>query len=751
LAVARKGFKQILLTVLCDKRILAISFFFAVIFLFQVSSVNAITIFSTASITSVHTAPLGTHSFVVAYCDDTADKIAFKVYDTNGTNTTTEIDVDTSAGTCSYTAVGVSAFNSTTFVIGWDDRVDQDATFAVYDSTGALKTGPIDADKTLDTTAMSVQVSALNSTHFVIGWYDSIAGSSQFAVYNSAGTLKAGPITVDDDVGTSNSVSTSAFNSTTFVIGWFDGTDQDATFAVYDSAGTLKTGPIDADTAVGSTSLSVSVSAFNSTHFVIGWYDNVDYDTTFSVYMSSGTLATGPIDADSDVSDISYSVQVSTFNSTHFVISWYDGTDFDLSYQIYNSSSSTVLPIIDIEPWPTVANVPFKYQSPTSQEVGSGLAFCNRNWIIAYANTTTQAVWRSYTDTGGVWNGICDTTPPIVKISSPTNSTYQTTSVWANVTLDEAGSWCGVSLNGTANVTMTNSTGNYNYQMTGLAQGGNNARFYCNDTANNMNGSTSNVMFFTVDTIAPTYSLNQTNSTLAGTQIKHSLNWTDNVALSGYIFSIANGTSTFVNDTWASFNGGTWSNVTKTVNSTANSLIQWCVYANDTSNNWNYTCAASPFSFLTTSATKSISITVSTALTDGIIFGNIISGTSGSPALNNSGCGATTSTCYNFTVDASSTSSTGFFNKLATAITCTGGTCAFMESGSNTYPGTASYGANTTFSTTYVAISNCNSVSAGSHCYVRYYLSPSSVNSGNYGGAGKYSYCANATDGTTAC
>lgn len=55
-----------------------------------------------------------------------------------------------------------------------------------------------------------------------------------------------------------------------------------------------------------------------------------------------------------------------------------------------------------------------------------------------------------------------------------------------------------------------------------------------------------------------------------------------------------------VNDTWLSFGGATWSNVTKTINSTQGANITWCVYANDSANNWNGTSCTAPFSFLTT-------------------------------------------------------------------------------------------------------------------------------------------------------
>jgi hypothetical protein len=63
----------------------------------------------------------------------------------------------------------------------------------------------------------------------------------------------------------------------------------------------------------------------------------------------------------------------------------------------------------------------------------------------------------------------------------------------------------------------------------------------------------------------------------------------------------------FINDTWQAFPiGGTedWSNVTKTLPSTAGMTIKWKIYANDTSNNWN---ASSVYSFVTTSPIYQIS------------------------------------------------------------------------------------------------------------------------------------------------
>jgi hypothetical protein len=60
-----------------------------------------------------------------------------------------------------------------------------------------------------------------------------------------------------------------------------------------------------------------------------------------------------------------------------------------------------------------------------------------------------------------------------------------------------------------------------------------------------------------------------------------------------------NGFTEWVNDTWTDFGGGSWSNVTKTINSTIGAGMAWCVYANDTLGNWNGTSCQNPFSFTT--------------------------------------------------------------------------------------------------------------------------------------------------------
>jgi hypothetical protein len=101
-----------------------------------------------------------------------------------------------------------------------------------------------------------------------------------------------------------------------------------------------------------------------------------------------------------------------------------------------------------------------------------------------------------------------------------------------------------------------------------------------------------------ISVYALNYTSNSTNSTLAGTPVMHSLYWQDSIGLSGYIFRFDNCVGEYSNDTWVPFESN-WSNVTKTVNSTVNCTINWMIYANDSSNNWNGTSCQNPFSYIT--------------------------------------------------------------------------------------------------------------------------------------------------------
>ena len=384
--------------------------------------------FSTASIKSLATTPLGLDSFVTSYCNKINEHISFQIFNTNGTQLISETDVDDRVGSSCILdyplpVVSITSLNSTDFVIGWYDQPTLDIMFAIYNSTGTLKSCPTIVDSGAGWPA-SVSVAALNSTHFVIEWFDDAAFNVQFAIYNSTSALITGPtIAAPASVGTPCTVSVAALNSTHFVLGWTDDIAFDATFSVYNSAGTKIVGPIDADTDIshsGDTSYSVSVATLNSTHFVLGWYDQIDEDITFQVWNSDGNEVTSAIDADTDVGGIS-SVSVAALNSTHFTISWYDDSDGDTTFAVYDSAGANVVAATDSS---TTALV---YQVASSYLPAIDIGFCDQNFVHSFTISPLMANFTTYKPDGTAWDGTYPAPPPentapiiIANATSPT-------------------------------------------------------------------------------------------------------------------------------------------------------------------------------------------------------------------------------------------------------------------------------------------------------------------------------------------
>jgi hypothetical protein len=77
-----------------------------------------------------------------------------------------------------------------------------------------------------------------------------------------------------------------------------------------------------------------------------------------------------------------------------------------------------------------------------------------------------------------------DTTPPSISIVAPTSKTYDTTDIQLTLTVGEATSWLGYSLDGQANVTFTG-----NVTLPKLSAGAHSLRVYAKDTVGNTGSS----------------------------------------------------------------------------------------------------------------------------------------------------------------------------------------------------------------------------------------------------------------------
>ncbi len=120
------------------------------------------------------------------------------------------------------------------------------------------------------------------------------------------------------------------------------------------------------------------------------------------------------------------------------------------------------------------------------------------------ATVNDSANNRNYTETRTTY---LDTVPPNVTIDSPTATTYTTQTLLFNATAIDLTTFvdsCWYTLNsGATNQTLSRAgtSSSYNFTQTSITDASYTARFYCNDTANNVN-NTQNVVF-TIDTSVP--------------------------------------------------------------------------------------------------------------------------------------------------------------------------------------------------------------------------------------------------------
>jgi len=419
-------------------RFYPINFTLALLFALTIScnSVSSATAtFSTSFLASLSAAPLSRNSFVIAYCDNTSAKIAFKIYQTDGTQLLSETNVDTTLGTnpCDYTSVSVSAFDNTYFVIGWIDSGSSYASFQVFNMSGSAVSSRVNVDTTAGT-SMSVSVSAFNSTAFVFGWYDQPDLDASFQTYSILGSAISSVVDVDTRAGTCNAVSVSAFNSTAFVFGYYDQASSDMTFRTYTSSGTAISAITDVDTRAGANSRSISVSAINTSAFAILWYDQNSGYVRFRVYSVSGTIVGSEVVPDTAVGTTASGIMVSStgLNDSVFVVGWNDlTTDTGVSAMAYSASGSAVSSEV------VVQSNSLKYNALASRQAANNIQICDNNYMALVSNTTAQAFFRAYYMNGTEWNGEC--LPPSMNLSNITSSEpkfyYNATLLgWCNAT-----------------------------------------------------------------------------------------------------------------------------------------------------------------------------------------------------------------------------------------------------------------------------------------------------------------------------
>ncbi|MEA3343572.1 MAG: S8 family serine peptidase [archaeon] len=143
---------------------------------------------------------------------------------------------------------------------------------------------------------------------------------------------------------------------------------------------------------------------------------------------------------------------------------------------------------------------------------GSNETVSNSTATILTSTTLTDGnyAWYINCTLAGIANSsetrtlTVDATSPVITILSPgTQSNYSTQTISFNITLNETGSWCGYSLDGAPNATMTSTAEMWGDINTSMTETQHTVQFFCNDTAGSMANTTERT--FTIDITPPIY------------------------------------------------------------------------------------------------------------------------------------------------------------------------------------------------------------------------------------------------------
>jgi hypothetical protein len=175
-----------------------------------------------------------------------------------------------------------------------------------------------------------------------------------------------------------------------------------------------------------------------------------------------------------------------------------------------------------------------------------------------------------------------DIVAPTITINSPTNTTFNQNWISASITLSEAGKWANYSLDGAANVSMSNTSLTiWNATISGILNAVHTLQFYVSDNYNNIG---TNSITFTIDTTVfdntpPTITVwSPTNGTYY-TSTSVLLNITLNENASSTVYSLDRAANT-------SLGNVSLINWNKTI-TISDGLHNITFYANDTSTNKN--------------------------------------------------------------------------------------------------------------------------------------------------------------------
>ncbi len=441
---------------------------------------------------------LDNETIVLAWVDGTTFVTSFEVWHTNGTLLVNQTDVDT--GGDANSRVSVETINATHFSLALIDSPEDDLDLFIYNRTGAQILSRTQLDSNVGTIS-DVGLAQLGD-RFMVCNANQNDGDADFRIRNNTGSAITGELNVDGNANPGangqNIIDCAPVNSTAFVVGWFDDGSNYASIRTVNAAGTLLSGQTNLDTAVGETA-QMAVAGLRNNRFAALFYDSADQNIYLAVREASGTTISnisGPTSIDAQAGVVSrVSVAAIERNGTiRIVAAWQDINSGLLEAAVYNETGGQITAPFTIT---TTPNSSFLLFEVTGSNPTTRYGLCDGTFAISYTNATGGAVFATYRDDGSRWDGNCfDRVKPNVTLSSPEDGEFSFSSmvdfnftvvdawdaVLANCTLSTniSGSWApNATITGVQNGTATNIT------VAGISDGVYAWNVNCSDQAGN--------------------------------------------------------------------------------------------------------------------------------------------------------------------------------------------------------------------------------------------------------------------------
>ncbi|GEM_PF-1867635 len=516
---------------------------------------------------------LSNGGFVVFYCEETNQRVAFNTYNSTGSSISGEIVVNTSITGCNgaaETKVEVTALNSTDsrFAVVYDNANTDKSYFAVYNYTGAEILPP----KLLATTDISDKAVA-------IAGYDPV-NNRQICKFHAASS----PIIV----AYNNQSGTNAVWETYFANGssW-NGNCADVTAPSVNIAAPT-------NSTVGNTSVQLIFTASDA--YLDSCVHELDGTNTTITNCSNQTMSGLSAGAhrvrvfandtanNTNVSSVTFTVDQAAPSIN--IIAPANSTVGNTSVQLIFTASDSFMDKCTRELDGTNTTI-----TGCSNQTMSGLGTGAHN-VAVFANDTVNNTALSR------MRFTVDETAPSLTIQSPTNTTFNASSVSLSFTASDPNLGSCWRILDTANASLASCA---NTTLTGLSTGAHNVTVFANDTTGNTKEASA--VYFTVDNSPP--SLNLISLANVSVRVESSINFTfnvtDNSAVSLNCSIYIDGSS---NQTNASTTNNT--NTNFTVAGLAHGTHNWSMNCTDAAGNTN-TSAANVFTINRTPTLASIS------------------------------------------------------------------------------------------------------------------------------------------------